>query len=184
MKTIKDILKADSYEQRRRIAKNLAISREDKNALITNESNGGETDDDLIYYKTTRTQEPNIQNVVVLSSILPIVKYIATNPDSSYFVEVFTPQRMLFTSYGDGRFLAGFACSKRFTSYFLENELLINSAGTVEERIDSIKNSLIAAGISNEDAINYTNAWLTQFNEICSECTKEEYEAMITIKPN
>ena len=41
MKTIKDILKADSYEQRRRIANNLAISRDDKNALITNQSEGG-----------------------------------------------------------------------------------------------------------------------------------------------
>lgn len=41
MKTIKDILKSDSIEQRRRIANNLAINREDKNALIVNESNGG-----------------------------------------------------------------------------------------------------------------------------------------------
>ena len=41
MKTIKDILKSDSIEQRRRIAKTLAISKEDKNALIVNESNGG-----------------------------------------------------------------------------------------------------------------------------------------------
>ena len=41
MKTIKDILKADNYEQRRRIANNLAISKEDKNALIVNKSNEG-----------------------------------------------------------------------------------------------------------------------------------------------
>ena len=41
MKTIKDILKSDNVEQRRRIAKTLAISKEDKNALIVNESNGG-----------------------------------------------------------------------------------------------------------------------------------------------
>lgn len=51
MKTIKDILKTDNVEQRRRIANNLAISKEDKNALITNESNGGGGDSNLIYYK-------------------------------------------------------------------------------------------------------------------------------------
>lgn len=52
MKTIKDILKADSYEQRRRIANNLAISREDKNALIVNKSNGGGDDSNgVTYYK-------------------------------------------------------------------------------------------------------------------------------------
>ena len=41
MKTIKDILKTDNIEQRRRISKILAISKEDKNALIANEPNGG-----------------------------------------------------------------------------------------------------------------------------------------------
>ena len=52
MKTIKDILKTDNIEQRRRIAKNLAISREDKNALITNESSGGGGDSNgITYYK-------------------------------------------------------------------------------------------------------------------------------------
>ena len=41
MKTIKDILKTDNIEQRRRIAKNLAISKDDKDALIVNKSGGG-----------------------------------------------------------------------------------------------------------------------------------------------
>lgn len=53
MKTIKDILKADSYEQRRRIAKTLAISKEDKNALIVNKSNGGGGEIKHRYYKFT-----------------------------------------------------------------------------------------------------------------------------------
>lgn len=50
MKTIKDILKADNYEQRRRIANNLAISKEDKNALIVNKSNGGGDGTSKIHY--------------------------------------------------------------------------------------------------------------------------------------
>lgn len=57
MKTIKDILKADNYEQRRRIANNLAISREDKNALIVNQSSGWGGDSNLIYYKP----KPNVE---------------------------------------------------------------------------------------------------------------------------
>lgn len=50
MKTIKDILKADNYEQRRRIANNLAISKEDKNALIVNKSSGGSGGTSKIHY--------------------------------------------------------------------------------------------------------------------------------------
>lgn len=61
MKTIKDILKADNYEQRRRIANNLAISREDKNALIVNQSNGGggSGNNDITYYKVNLDNVPD-----------------------------------------------------------------------------------------------------------------------------
>lgn len=60
MKTIKDILKADNIEQRRRIANNLAISREDKNALIVNQSNGGGSgNNDITYYKVNLDNAPD-----------------------------------------------------------------------------------------------------------------------------
>lgn len=41
MKSIKDILKTNSIKQRRKIANTLVITKEDKNALITNKSGGG-----------------------------------------------------------------------------------------------------------------------------------------------
>lgn len=67
MKTIKDILKADSIEQRRRIANNLAISREDKNALIANESNGGGGNGaNIEYYKLI---DPNVINDVIINLV-------------------------------------------------------------------------------------------------------------------
>ena len=66
MKSIKDILKSDSIEQRRRIAKNLAISKEDKNALIVNKSNGWGSDSngiDIEYYKVTIPTDNLVRNV-------------------------------------------------------------------------------------------------------------------------
>ena len=70
MKTIKDILKSDSIEQRRRIAKNLAISKEDKNALIVNQSNGGGGDSNLIYYKFKNISIDNVGQSIEQFSLM------------------------------------------------------------------------------------------------------------------
>lgn len=67
MKTIKDILKSDSIEQRRRIAKTLAISKEDKNALIVNQSNGGGGNGiNIEYYKL---KVNGVDNPIIFSTV-------------------------------------------------------------------------------------------------------------------
>ncbi len=181
MKTIKDILKADNYEQRRRIANNLAISREDKNALIANESNGGGDNEELVYYKTNRSQV-NLQSMQIMA-IVPVVKFIATSPDNIDGEEIFVPQLLLLNGYGDGRYLAGFAISKK-SIYTVFEGLRCLTSGTIEERTNDIINYAITNKlISNEDAPAIKEQMLVPFNEYCTQCTKEEYESLITIKP-
>lgn len=115
--------------------------------------------------------------------IAPVVKFIAISPDSLDGSEVFTPQVFLINGYGDGRFLAGFAISRKNIYSILEGTYILTS-GTIEERVNDIINYYVTNGvISNEDTLTVKEQILSDFNEYCTQCTKEEYEAMITIKP-
>lgn len=122
MKTIKDILKADSYEQRRRIANNLVISRDDKNALITNQSGGGGSDvnETICYYKTKRSQSYNTQDNPVCQLCGDVEFLVTYTADGNIAFPVSGATGWDF-GYGDGRQCVGFAFSNKKNSCFYES---------------------------------------------------------------
>lgn len=190
MKTIKDILKADSYEQRRRIANNLAISREDKNALIVNQSNGGggSSNQKLVYYKNNRFDDINFVNFYYLFSCTPIIEMLVgndlNNDDSLKLTFVTNPLYGFYMKNGDDRFIVGFVIDTSRPYLCSTEGLFVNTSGTMQQRyqqiIDFLNND---TEYDNKDIISEVNEEWNLWSSAFTECTKEEYEALITIKP-
>ena len=89
----------------------------------------------------------------------------------------------LLNGYGDGRYLAGFAISKK-SIYTILDGVYVLTSGSIEERVNDIIDYAITNGsISNEYVTAFKEQLLSKFNEYCTQCTKEEYESLITIKP-
>lgn len=191
MKTIKDILKADSYEQRRRIANNLAINRDDKNALITNQSEGGGSDinETIYYYKTKRSQSYNTQDNPVCQLCGDVEFLVTYTVDGNIAFPVSGAIGWGF-GHGDGRQCVGFAFSNKKTPVFMNPQQGIYTyvKGSFEERIKQMIQLMMkaaGAGASYEEVKEaiYNQFNVDEFYENCTQITKEEYEALITNKP-
>lgn len=191
MKTIKDILKADSIEQRRRIANNLAISKEDKNALIVNKSNGGgsSNNQNLVYYKNNRFDDKSFMDFHFLVSCVPIIEVVIGDnlniDDSLEYTFATNPVWGQYMKFGDDRFFVGFVIDTSKSYLCSSEELFINTSGTMQQRyqqiIDFLNND---TEHDNQDIISAVNEEWNLWNTAFTEITKEEYESLITIKPN
>ena len=135
MKSIKDILKTDSIKQRRKIANTLVISKEDKNALITNKSGGGGNDSNGInieYYKVNNIDNTIILQLIEFFSILLSFKAIGSE----------TPTHIgagsLIRSAGESRInIFAFAfIDKKILIIEDDGNILLELEGSLQERAD------------------------------------------------
>lgn len=149
MKTIKDILKSDNIEQRRRIAKTLAISKEDKNALIVNESNGGGgNSSDIEYYRVIR---PTDKQVAYLLSMVLLVTSAFINCNQINNIQWIGPGTVATQMDGAHNYnilAIGFINKKAISIYDEEITIL---EGTLQERADFFLGSLGAPNINMFD---------------------------------
>ena len=136
MKTIKDILKADSIEQRRRIANNLAISKEDKNALIVNQSSGGGGDSDDVnieYYKVMGMPTGDEAYNAFLQTIILNSAFINYNQNRTHWIGAGSIIINLDDAFTYNILAIGFINKKLIT---VENEEVTTTEGTLQERAD------------------------------------------------
>ena len=184
---LNDVFKANNYAGRKKVLDRFPLSKEDKDNVnksierLSSSSGGGGNDEELVYYKTNRS-EVNLQSMQTMR-FAPIVKFIAGDPNSLNGIEMFIPQDFLIDAYGDGRYIAGFAISRKSIYLWVDGTYILTS-GSMEERVNDIINYLLSIGhISNEDVPAFKEQILVPFNEYCTQCTKEEYESLITSKP-
>ena len=113
----------------------------------------------------------------------PIIKFVGGEPNSLNGYEIFVPQEFLAYEGGDGRYIVGFAISRKSIYVWIDGTYILTS-GSMEERVNDIINYMLSIGyISKEDIPAFNQQILAPFNEYCTQCTKEEYESLITIKP-
>lgn len=136
MKTIKDILKTDNYEQRRRIANNLTISRDDKNALIANQCGGGDSDPlftNTRYYRVDWSKQVSVigsaaTTVLGLSADFIIFKfnsqYIGTKLVGTVMGDIFADKLELYIRVSDYKLMAGANSNYEviYTDNFYDNQ--------------------------------------------------------------
>ena len=80
MGLIKDIINANSVEQKRRLANRLPIDMKDKNSLINNASEGGGSSDDIWYIsieEANKIPSNGLKEMLYYSRV--INKYVATD---------------------------------------------------------------------------------------------------------
>lgn len=181
MKTIKDILKTDNIEQRRRIAKNLAISKDDKDALITNKSSEvGGIQTEYCYYKVNQGFEQSEElNGMLYRFLNPtnIICHFLGDKYSDKYIE------MPFSSYVSnptyeikyikhnpneylmyiGTYSSLIVKGDLYEVFDIYIQYMIDKMGSIpQEDIDAMKNQMYSA---------------------ITPCTKEEYEDIINVFP-
>ena len=177
---------------------NKPIIQGDKNLKTSNElhisevsggenSGGGDSNETIYYYKTKRNQSFDSQHNLAFRISNTVETLIYNDADGN----IITPATVLIAiqaGYGDGRYLAGFAISDKKTRMSTNPDQggYVYITGSIEERIEQIIQLIVNEMGETYETIKefvYANFRVNEFYENCTQITKEEYEALITYKP-
>lgn len=152
-------------------------------------SNGGNNEDNLVYYKNNRFDNKSLGNFYHLLCVVPVIKGIIgtelLDDDSLEQTYEANVPILLMHKYGDDRFMEAFCIDTSLSLPDTIEGLFIKTSGTMQERyqqiIDGINNDNTIE-VNKEDLIVTINEEWDLWKSLFTEITKEEYESLITMK--